>query len=250
MPFIYQNTQVVTVSESSKKDLISLGLGKSKSIKIVHPGVDIDFHKPGIKTDNPSILYLGRLKAYKSIDVLIKAIRKVVKTNPTLTLKIAGFGEAREYLEKLVKTLGLQSHVDFLGRVTDEEKRDLMQKSWVFAYPSTKEGFGISAIEASACGTPVVASNVPGLRDSVRNPSTGFLVDVGDADAFAEKIELLLKDEKIRNNFSKNSVNWAKNFTWDKSARELLKLLKNTASEKRLFGSIPQIALLPSEQVI
>jgi len=225
MPSIYENSQMVTVSRSTKKDMEKIGFGKKLPIKIINPGVDISKLRPGTKTKNPSILYLGRLKAYKSVDTLIRATSLIIKEVPNVKLNIAGFGDARNSLEKLVDTLNIKDKVNFLGRVSDKEKIDLMASSWVFAYPSRMEGWGISIIEANACGTPVVASNVPGLRDSVRNPSTGYLVKYKDVHSFANKITVLLKNDNIRRAFGRQAVKWAALHTWDASANKFLKVL-------------------------
>jgi len=87
------------------------------------------------------------------------------------------------------------------------------------------EGWGITTIEANACGTPTVASNVAGLRDSVYNPHSGFLVPYGDVDEFTNKITLLIEDKKIRTLMSQESVQWAKKFDWNKSAKHGLEIL-------------------------
>ena len=92
--------------------------------------------------------------------------------------------------------------------------------------PSLKEGWGITSIEANAFGTPVVAANVSGLRDSVKNPHTGFLVDPSNTDEFADKISLLIRDKNLRDNMSENSIKWAQSFNWDKSATQGIKLLQ------------------------
>lgn len=222
MPLIYRNTQMVTVSESSKRDMEKLGFGKSKPIMIVNPGIDLSILKPSRKSKAPTLLYLGRLKPYKSIDTLIKAVTLLTKTIPDLKVNIAGFGESREELEALTKSLGLQKQVKFLGRVSERAKIKLLGEAWVFVQPSTMEGWGISVLEANACGTPVVASKVPGLIDSVKNPSTGYTVKVHDEKAFAKAIKKLLDDNKLRKRFSANSIEWAKNFSWDIKAKDFM----------------------------
>jgi glycosyltransferase involved in cell wall biosynthesis len=88
------------------------------------------------------------------------------------------------------------------------------------------EGWGITTIEANACGTPVVASRVSGLKDSVKNPHTGYLVDYGDVDGFANKITELLTNKSTRNSMSKEAYEWAKEFDWDISAANSLKLIE------------------------
>ena len=231
MPWAYRDTKFITISESTLKDMKKLRLGLAGT-KIISPGINLQKLKPGEKSKNPTVLYLGRLKAYKSIDVLIRAFKEVLQEFPKANLSIAGFGEEAAKLKKLAHELGLKKEVEFLGKVSEDEKIGLMQKAWVFVNPSCMEGWGITTVEANACGTPVVASNVPGLRDSVSNPHTGFLVEYGRSDAFAEKIILLMKDKKLNEEKQRNAIKWAQNFDWEKSSIAFLKILD--ATEKRI----------------
>jgi len=223
MPLIYKKSKVVAVSKSTKADLKSIGF--DKEISIVNPGVEKNKFKRARKSNVPSILYLGRIKFYKSIDTLIRAHKLVVDKVPNAKLLIAGFGDAREYLEELTNKMNLGDKVSFLGKVSEAEKVRLMGRSWVFAYPSTMEGWGISIIEASASETAVVASDVPGLRDSVKNPSSGLLVEKGNPEEFAKAIIKLISDEKLRGNFEKEGKKWAENFTWDNSAEKFINII-------------------------
>lgn len=225
MPFIYKNIEVMTVSPSSKKEIMEKGLS-TKEPHIIYNGIDLSKYKPGKKNKDPLVLYVGRLKRYKSIHILIKAAEQLVKELPKIQFVIAGDGEEKDKLMNMVRKAGLESKITFTGMVTEKEKVALYQKAWVFVNPSMMEGWGITSIEASACGVPVVASNVAGLRDSVRNPHTGYLVKYGDSKAFAEKIKKLIKDNKLRTKMSEYGVVWAKNFTWTVSAKESLKIIK------------------------
>jgi glycosyltransferase involved in cell wall biosynthesis/O-antigen/teichoic acid export membrane protein len=224
MPFAYKNATYLTISESTKKDMEMIGLSENE-IKIIYPGANLEELKPANKEEKPTILYLGRLKSYKSVDVLINAFEKVLDTVPEARLVIAGSGEEESSLRKLVRELGMDEKVEFLGKVTEAAKVSLMQKAWVFVNPSYMEGWGITTIEANACGTPVVASDVPGLRDSVRNPHSGYLVEYGNPDAFADKILKIITNTSHRKELSENSVEWAKRFSWDASAKRLIEVL-------------------------
>ncbi|HSW97987.1 MAG TPA: glycosyltransferase family 4 protein, partial [Candidatus Saccharimonadales bacterium] len=135
MPFIYKKTPFITISESTKKDMEKLGLGKA-GITLVYPGVNIDALQPGVKTKKPSVLYLGRLKSYKSVHVLIKAAPQILKQFPQVEFIIAGFGEEEKKLKQLAKKLGVFEQFSFLGKVSEEEKIELYQKAWVFVNPS------------------------------------------------------------------------------------------------------------------
>ncbi|MEK7576586.1 MAG: glycosyltransferase [Patescibacteria group bacterium] len=214
MPIVYRNIKFITVSESSKRDMDGLGLGKRVGIDVVTPGVDLEKLCVGEKSSTPTVLYLGRLKAYKSIDVLIKAFRLVLSKTPTARLVIAGFGEEESKLKRLARELQIDRQVDFKGKVSEDEKLYLLQSAWMLVNPSMMEGWGITTIEANACGTPIIASDVPGLRDSIHNPHTGFLVPYGDWREFAARIEMMIEDHKLREEMNNNAVSWAQNFDW------------------------------------
>lgn len=224
MPRAYKHARFITISESTKEEMLELGI-KGEGIDIVYCGVDLENLTPGKKTEHPMVLYLGRLKAYKSVDVLIKSFVQVIKKFPNAELVIAGTGDERENLEGLARALGIYHSVTFAGKVTELQKRRLLQKAWVFANPSMQEGWGITTIEANACGTPVIASNVPGLRDSVNNPHTGYLVEYGNVDQFAKKINEVLSKRPLRQKMEKESVKWSGRFTWDVSAKQFGGLL-------------------------
>ncbi len=225
MPLVYRNVQVVTVSASSKADILEHKLTTKEPI-IVHNGVDLNFYKPSKKSATPLVVYIGRLKKHKSLEVFIKMAKRILVEIPSVEFVVAGDGPDKEPLTALVKSLGLEDKVKFLGKVSEDEKLKLYQKSWVFVNPSMKEGWGITSIEANACGTPVVASNVPGLRDSVDNPHTGFLVPFANDERFAERVVALINNKQFRIKTGKYAIEWAKKFSWDRSAEEFIKVLK------------------------
>ncbi len=223
MPYVYKNVQVVTVSESSKKDIEDYGLSKRPAI-VLHNGVDLNKYKPATKNPHPMMLYVGRLKYYKSVHIFIQAAKVILEKFPDTEVIIAGSGEEDDNLYSLCCKLKIDKIVKFMGKVSEAKKIELYQKAWVFVQPSFMEGWGSTNIEANACGTPVVASNVPGLRDSVRNPSSGFLVPYGQTKEFADKVALLITDEKMRQYMSEKSIEWAQNFDWNKTAQEGLEI--------------------------
>lgn len=231
MPWAYRNTQVVTVSESSKKEIMKLKLTKREPI-IIYNGVNLDEFKPNREQENPLILYVGRIQKYKSLHVLINAAKEVIAKIPTATVVIAGEGEEKAHLQNYVKVMGLDKHIQFKGHVSHEEKIKLMQSAWVFVNPSLIEGWGITTIEANACGTPAVASDVPGLRDSVRDQETGLLAKYGNSSDFSKKIIQIITDQKLRRSMSKNSILWADNFSWEKSAKQFNTLFENEQKGK------------------
>jgi len=218
MPFIYQNKTVVTVSQSSQKNIFDLGFTRAENIEIIPNGVSDGLYVNYPKTDYPSFVYLGRLKEYKNIHVAIEAFSKVLRVHRNAKLSVVGTGEEYLKLVKLVNDLKIAHAVIFHGRVTEKEKAVLLSQSWAALQPSQMEGWGITVIEANAAGTPVIASNVHGLKDSVIDGQTGVLVPVGDVARFAIAMRKVVEDDMLRMNLTKEAILWAKNFNWDKSA--------------------------------
>jgi glycosyltransferase involved in cell wall biosynthesis len=230
IPMLYRGVHFVTVSESSRQELIDLGLSPSK-IAIIHNGVDSSLSSRKYKKSNyPHVIYFGRLKGYKRLELLIKAMKLVIKEVPDARLTIAGSGDAKTELTKLVKELGFGKYsVTFKGFISEKEKAELLGSAWIFVTPSSKEGWGITVIEANACGTPAIGYDVPGLRDSIKNGRTGLLVEKdGDVKALAESIVKVLENQELGRNLSKNAFEWSKNFSWDKTAGEFAKILEET----------------------
>lgn len=225
MPIIYKNKQIITVSGSSKVEIVKLGFTKEDNIEIVHNGNSIKNNSNVEKTDYPSFVYLGRLQDYKNIDIAITAFAQIAPQYNTARLKIVGFGESLRKLKRLALDLGISDKVEFLGKVTDSVKTRVLGEAWAALQPSQLEGWGITVIEANACKTPVIASNVNGLRDSVVDDKTGILVEYANTQQFANAMEQLIKNAPLRQRLSRDAYLWSKNFSWDKSAEVFYDLL-------------------------
>jgi glycosyltransferase involved in cell wall biosynthesis len=228
-PYIYRGTQFVTVSESSRQALIEIGVPGSK-ISLVYNGVDCERYRPGSKSESPLIVYLGRLRHYKSIDTAIRALPCLMRSFPDLRFDIAGSGPAKAELKELAHELGVADRVRFYGYVSEEEKISLLQQAHVVVNPSLKEGWGLTVLEANACGTPVVGADVPGLRDSICHRQTGYLVPHGDHVSLGRAISELLWDPKQRQQMGERALEWGRSFCWDASAAKSLRLLENAAN--------------------
>ncbi len=240
MPLLYREKVIVTVSESSKKDFIKLGFTTGQNIYIVPPCVNSNAFSKTKKTAHPSFIYMGRLKPYKNIDIAIKAFAQVHSQFPKSKLTIAGDGESRGSLSKLVKSLRLKRSVTFTGRISEQKKAQLLAKSWIALQPSSFEGWGITVIEANASGTPVIASKVNGLRDSVIDGKTGILVPVKDPGEMAKAMQMLISKPKKLMQLSRNASEWAKSFDWDNSANTFLSIVYKTLEiqAEEMSGSI------------
>ena len=222
MPLIYRNKKAITLSESSKKEISE---NKIKVKGIVNPGINFVSHKDFKKEKSPMILFLNRIKKYKGLDILLESIKKLKIEGLEPKVIVAGDGDYLKEMKNYAKTNNLLN-VNFLGRVDENKKKELMQKAWVFVNPSFKEGWGIVNIEANYFGTPVIGSNVSGIKDSIKNNNTGLLFEYGNSDELAEKLRLLIENSRLRTTMTKNAKSWSKNFSWDRKAREYLDLLR------------------------
>lgn len=236
LPHAYSRVPAVAVSQSTADDLRDRGF-QPEDVQVIPNGVDLDFFVPAPdvpKSSNPLVLYLGRLKRYKRIDLVVTAFAEVVASHPNARLIIAGQGDARPGLELLVSELGLEDVVEFMGFVTEEQKRDLLRRAWVHALTSSKEGWGITNIEAAACGTPTIASNSPGLRDSVEDGVTGFLMPHGDLPTIVARMNAIIGDASLRARLSAGALSFASRFAWEQTANRMETFLENAARRPEL----------------
>ncbi len=227
---VYRGVPTMAVSRSTARDLGERGLAEEQ-ISVIPNGVDLDRFTPaGERFETPTLLYVGRLKRYKRVDLPIRAVAALRSEGVNVRLIVAGAGDGEKSLRALVGELGVGDAVEFRGFVTEEEKRELFRRAWVHVLTSPKEGWGITNLEAAACGTPTIASDSPGLRDSVVDGETGFLVPHGDVVALAERIRRLIGDEALRDQLGRQARQFAERFTWDGAATETESFLTEVAA--------------------
>lgn len=224
---VFRRHPCIAVSESTAQDLVSRGLRRSQ-IEVIPNGIDARRYGPdpgARRFDEPTLLYLGRLKRYKRVDLIIRAVATLRDRGLEVRLLIAGRGDHRRELEKLVRSLGLEHLVTFEGFVDGPRKLELFRRSWIHLLTSPKEGWGIANLEAAGCGTPTISSDSPGLRDSVVDGRTGFLVEHGDVDALADRIEVLVQDSALRDRLGAGALDFSKRFAWDRLAARVEEFL-------------------------
>jgi glycosyltransferase involved in cell wall biosynthesis len=235
IPRLYRGLKFMVISESTKQDLVKRGIPPD-DVAVIHCGIDhrVYHADPSVgKEADPTVIYLGRLKKYKSIDHLVLAFSKILDRMPQARLVIVGEGDYKAELMALAERLKIESKVEFPGFVDQSDKVHRLQRAWVAVYPSLKEGWGLTNIEANACGTPVIASNVPGLRDSVLSGETGLLFEYGKVEQLADCLVRILSDEPYRQKLAQGGLRWAASFDWDRVADWTLHLMKEAVARGR-----------------
>lgn len=234
LPTIYFKTQFAVVSKSTKEELVKKGL-KPENMEIIHNAIDVAHFpmKVSKKPNYPNITFFGRLKKYKHPDHLLKAFALFIKDYPNAVLNIAGRGDFESDLKRLSKELKIDSKTKFWGYITEEEKIELLSSSNVLVNTSMKEGWGITNLEANACGTPVFSADSPGLRDSVKKGVSGELYKFADIKGLNDLFLKLFQDKDYQTKLENGSIEWSKNFSWEKSAKEMENLIFKTIDNFR-----------------
>ena len=216
----YRDVRVAAVSESTAADLRTVGVRSP----VVVPQGGIGPQRMFEKEPVPTLLFVGRLARNKRPDHAIEAFRRVAEVLPEARLWIIGEGPMRE---ELARHLPPGAHL--IGRVSRNELRERMSKAHVLLATSVREGWGLVVTEANAMGTPAVAYDIPGLKDSVKNGVTGLLVDTNAA-AIAAPVIRLLRDSNAYKEMVRNARQWGARCTWDATAGFLMELLEIEAN--------------------
>jgi glycosyltransferase involved in cell wall biosynthesis len=230
IPRVYRDVPFLAVSQSSKDDLVARGIPASH-VDVMHNGITLPVLDAKPIAERPCrVAYLGRLEPYKRVDLLLRAVAALRPRFPDVEIVLVGRGSARPRLERLAAELGLAERTRFAGFVPDAERDALVAEARVCACPSVKEGWGITVIEANAVGTPVVATDAPGLRDAVRPGETGLLVTDGPAQDFAQRlagaIGRVLSDEALASRLSAAARDWSRRFSWDSAAERMARAVE------------------------
>ena len=221
IPWVYRRAWFQAISTSTRDDLVRRGVASAR-IEVIYPGVDTAWYAPDptvARAAAPTFLYVGRLKRYKGVETALRALAQARAIRPDIVLEIAGQGDYRGRLERLAQALGVAHGVRFLGFVAEAEKRRRLRQAWAVVFPSPKEGWGISNMEAAACATPALASDSPGLRESVRDGETGFLVPHGDPQALAQRMLALAADPALVARLGRGGRAFAEQLSWERAAR-------------------------------
>jgi glycosyltransferase involved in cell wall biosynthesis len=230
-PPIYRRSRIVTLSSSSKAEIVDrLGI-PAERVTVCPPGVDRRFSPGGERSEPPLVVAVGRLVPVKRFEMMVEALVRVKRLHPDLQAVIAGEGYERPLLESLIRARGAESWISLPGFVGDDDLVDLYRAAWVVASSSLREGCGMTVTEAGACGTPSVASRISGHRDSVIDDRTGLLFD--DPEGMGDALDAVISDEILRKRLGIGAFEHAAQFSWDAAARGALAVLASEALARR-----------------
>ena len=252
---VYRARPMVAVSPSTRAEMRRT-LGFRGPVFIVPNGISPLPASPVPRSPSPAIAVVTRLVPHKQLHLLVEAVPTLLGRWPDLRVDIAGTGPARDALAARVRALGLERVVSLPGRVPEQAKSDLLARAWLTVAPSLAEGWGLTVTEANAAGTPAVAFDVPGLRDSVRDGETGWLVPPGRplADGIAQALEeLSCPDQRLA--ITERCRQWASRFSWDTSAERLANVMLSEIARKaqgsparRGSGQLATVAWWPAAE--
>lgn len=227
--WLMRKSPVITVSQSTKKDLMRFGFNESK-ISIISEGIEIEpvADLSSIKKfEQPTILSHGTIRAMKRTDHIIRAFEIAKEKIPDLHLIVSGFAEGKygQKIVKLMKASKYSGSIEYYGPVSKEKKTELMKKSHLFCATAIKEGWCLVVTEANSQGTPAIVYNVDGLRDSVNNGKTGVICKENTPEIMAENIVKLLSDNEVYKNSSVSGLLLAKDTNFLNSYKQFLKAI-------------------------
>ena len=229
-------TLIVTISNYSLEKIQKHYHIRKSKVRIVPNGVDVEKFKPTGNSENrrkfglgdePVVLFVGSLIPRKGLPFLVEAAKKIVKQQANTKFLIVGDGPLKNQLANSLKAVNLLSNFSFLGNLKDEVLSDVYSCADVFVLPSIQEGQGIVLLEAQAAGKPVVAFDLGGVNEAVRNRETGLLVERGSIDGLANALLTLLGDRALREKLGDNGRRFvSENFTWDICAQRMLNVYR------------------------
>lgn len=226
-PAVYRRAMYVAVSDSTRRDLIDVGVDPAR-ITIIHNGTEVPPQIETHRSDRPLVAVVGRLVPQKQIEIVLQSVADIAVDLPDVRLVVVGSGYWEGRLREQVRQLGIEARTTFTGYVSEAEKHRILAESWVHALPSLKEGWGLVVTEAGVHGTPTVAfASAGGTSDSIVDGHTGVLVRGGQAEFTAALRDLLINNDR-RDLLSSQAEEWAGRFSWARSISQWDDLLCRT----------------------
>lgn len=225
---VYKGMDIITFSKDTRDELVNIGLNP-KRIYIAQEGIELSRYAGFAsfsKSPIPTIVYVGRLVATKGIEHLLQAVKIIVHKIPEVKLIIIGRGYLEKRLREYSESLGISSNIIFAGFVTEEEKISILSKAHVLVLPSLREGWATPILEANACGTPAVGTDVPGVRNAIIDGETGYLVPYGNPKILAEKIISILTEPEKSRKMAQAAINFARQYDINETIASALNIFK------------------------
>lgn len=250
MPRVYGHTVTVAVSESTRRGLQERLGWRGDVVVLPNGNTGVDHVSAAPEDTVDRLVVLGRLAPHKRVDLVVRAVAALLEVRPALHLDVIGRGPDEERLERLVEELEVEKHVTLHGYLSDEEKSRLLGSARLHVCCSDVEGWGQVVIEAAAHGVPTLARDVPGLRDSVRHQTTGWLMPEPSQDLAAVQARLIvgleraldeLADDERRSELAQACRRWANCFSWDTMHDAAVSLSRKalTSRTSRVEGRTP-----------
>lgn len=226
---------LIAFTTDEKDNLISIYGAQPEKVKVIPCGIDMDLFRPmdkgkarselSLPNSSKILLFAGRIQPFKGIDILLRAVSCLLDDQKLRLFIIGGDSESDDELTRLrtlSTELGLDGKVTFCGAMEHGEMPLFYSAADICVVPSYHESFGLVAVEALACGTPVVASCVGGLATIVKDGETGYLIDELSPEAFAQRLELLLSDERLRRRMRDAARPSVMTYEWSIVSRQVL----------------------------
>ncbi|PWB75289.1 hypothetical protein C3F09_02710 [candidate division GN15 bacterium] len=208
----------------------------TKKISVIPFGVTVPDICPTVP-DNGGLVRLCYIKMHRPVygpEVMIRAVEKALQNNPNIRLSIAGSGEMTEHLKQMVRLRGLENQITFTGYIPNYRMYQFIQEHDLMVMPSLREAFGVAALEAGACGRPIIASRVGGVPEVILNGRTGLLVPPDDVDALATAITTLAADAAMRQTMGQAAFEYVRdNYSWNKSLDQMTTLYERLIDEHK-----------------
>jgi glycosyltransferase involved in cell wall biosynthesis len=245
--YFYGREHFIAISNSTAAELLSHGIS-SKRVRVIPGAPALPGPRPRIpEAADPTLVYHGRLKRYKRVDLLLRAMPEILLRLPAAKLRIIGDGDDVGRLRQLATTLGLDDAVSFDGWLPADRHWMRLGSSWVHVQPSMKEGWSLSVLDAAQCGMPTLASRVPSLEDMVEPGVTGELFSPEDVDDYVNKAVTLLQDSSLRRACGQRAAQWASRFTWEDASKRVEDVLAEITGREADEGIQPKPASAGAE---
>ncbi len=219
---LYRRTPFLTISNSARDELVRDGIPR-ENITVEYLGVDPSGYGRGQRAGHPRLIFVGRLKAYKRVELLFDVLEAI----PEAVLDVVGEGDHRPDIEAEIARRGLAGRVEMHGYVDAARKAELYGQAWVNLTASASEGWSLTVMEAALCGTPSAALAVGGLTESIVDGSTGFLAR--SRDELSRRVVQLVEEPELRERMGDAAEARARGFSWDRSAAGYLEVLRAQA---------------------